>query len=1175
MSFTALLTMAFQAPQPFSPPGENIQPVSNLSNNAGKGAARKASKILRVMKLTTLLLLGACLQISAAGFSQRVTLSEKNTRLADVFAKIERQTGYSFTYTESLLRQASPVTITIRDMALEEALNQCFKNQPLEYTIIEKTIVVKQKPVNSPVLLSPVEGPVEAPPPVDIKGRIINDLGEPVRASITVKGTQTGTTSDASGFFELKGIDPSATLLISATNIETLSIPAAVILSGVEGPNISFRSGTATITARIKISALNEVIVNKGYYTEKQKYSVGNVGRVTAKDIEKQPVNNPLLALQGRVPGLQITQVNGIPGGTVAIRIQGRNTLGTATNPLIVIDGIPYPSELPNTNKDNILSGVLPGASEARTYGNPLNYINPADIESIEILKDADATAIYGSQAANGAILITRKKGIVGQPKLTVNLQQGWGKVTRMADMLNRRQYLDMRYEALRNDGILLSSLASTNSQFYDLKVWDTTRSTDWQKELIGKTAHYTNLNVSFTGGTEISSYTIGTTFRRTTTVFPGDFDNKAYSLHFAINSSTKNNKFKAQFSGSYNYDNNHLPGVNLTERAVLLEPVAPALYNLDGTLNWGTNPAGSSTWTNPMVYKLFADYSNISKSLVSNLRLRYQIIPDLEIQANVGYNILNTYRYLPSPLMALPPEQRSTGTRFASYGYTDQDIYRIDPQAIYNKSFGKHRIESNLGITYQQNTTNILALQGSGYNSDLVLRHISSAVSVAAQIAGNSKYRYVAVFGRLNYILNDKYVVNITGRRDGSSRFGEYNKFHTFGSLGGAWLFGDEKFVRNNLPFLSFGKLKASYGTTGNDAISDYSHLELYTVSSNGIPYQNAIGLVNFRLPNPYMEWEETKKFMMGMDLGFLDDKISISASYILNRSSNQVTNFELPLITGFPGIETNSPALIENRNWELELTVNPVNKSDFDWKCSFNFTVPQNKLVSFPGIEKTPYADGTRGIIIGQPVGVIKTYTTAGVDPATGNYIILDKYGNPGSINSLKFPDDYNKLIDVTPRFYGGLVNRISFKGLELDFLFQFTKQLGLQDLNYYNGRRNPGRFAGSGSGNQSVDVLDRWTKPGDIASIGRFNTTGSIIPPTNNYSYDASYKRLKNVSLSYNVPKKIISRFKLQSGQFYFHAQNLITITKYSGIDPETRVITNLPPLALFTTGFKMVL
>jgi TonB-linked SusC/RagA family outer membrane protein len=1120
---------------------------------------RTLTKTLFIMKLTALLLLAACLQLSAKGLTQSLTISKQNASLQELFKEIEKQTGYQFFYKKKVLDDTRPVTINVRDESLEKVLHACFKDQPVTYNIVDKIIVVTVKQTAD---LQSAVNTIETnlPPPIDISGRVTDPDGNPLAgANIKVKGTKIGTTTNENGEFQLAGISENAMLEISFVGYETYTVTAS---------NPRFKPGvtrnSSTIALKIKPENLNEVVVNKGYYTEKQKYSVGNSVHIDSKVIEQQPVQNPILALQGRVPGLFITQQSGLSNGDVTFRIQGQNSIVLFRNEhFVVVDGVPYLSQFGPTSYDGPFS----------MGGTPLSYINPMDIESVDVLKDADATAIYGSRAANGAILITTKKGKIGKSRVNVNMQQGWGKVTRKVDMLNTRQYLDMRYEAYKNDGINLSTLTS-NSSNYDLTLWDTTRYTDWQKTLIGGTAHYNTINASVSGGSSTMQYLVGGYYNRQTTVFPGDLDDKRGGVHFNLGGSSGDQKFKIQLSGSYLVDENHLPQTDLTWSAIRLEPNAPSLYKTDGTLNWELRPTGAVSWLNPLRY-LYNTYNNITRNLITSSSLSLNLLPGLDLKSNFGYTNLQSNTYLPIPTKAIRPDRISTTPLSASFSYRNMNSWIIEPQLVYN-----HRIKSKaelqvmLGTTIQQSNSDLLILDGSGYSSDLLLKSIKLAPVVTVANSSSSVYKYNALFGRVNFKWADKYVANFTTRRDGSSRFGEKNKFHNFGSIGLGWIFSQESFLQHT-DFLSFGKLRLSYGTTGNDQIGDYNYLSLYG-STSGIPYQNTVGLQATSIPNPYLQWEETRKLQLGFDLGFIKDRVMLNASFVRNRSSNQLLSYTLPSITGFSSILENFPAKVQNISWEFLLNTVNVKKTEFTWNSSITLTIPRNKLISFPNIEKSSYSAGFNGVIVGQPVGVIKTYYSAGIDPSTGDYKVFDKKGNIIT-GSPKKPDDYTNLINTLPKIYGGFQNSISWRNIQFDFFFQFVKQLGTRALYYYNdGSIFPGAFAfGQGNSNQPVTILNRWQKPGDLTSIGRFTTMGNIFPwpISDDYTYDASYIRLKNVSISWQLPKSWQQKIHLNSGSIYVNAQNIATITNYTGLDPENQSSVSLPPLQVWTLGLKL--
>jgi len=1113
----------------------------------------RTQQIIRVMKLSAILMLAFCMQLSARTTGQTVTLSLKDAPMKEVFREIRKQTGFDIFVTESVLKRTGNVTLDVKDMQVTEVLERCFRNQDLTFTITNDMIYVQTKSAQS--LPSGVGSTLHhSAPPIDIHGRVTDSLGNPlVGASVMVKGSNRGTTTDSKGDFVLAEVKNSEILNISYTGYITKQYK----INGNEN---------FTVLLNKSISPLDEIqIIAYGQTTKR--FQVGNVSTVTSDEIGKQPVLNPLLALEGRVPGLEITQLSGMNGGGVTVRIQGRNSIQNGLDPLIVIDGVPFPSQLTNTGFETIVQG-----------GSPLNYVNPADIESIDVLKDADATAIYGSRAANGAILITTKKGKAGTTRLNVNLQQGWGQVTRKLNLLNTQQYLNMRHEAFYNDSVYNPSRYSPPNpkRDYDLLLWDTTRYTDWQKTLIGGTAQYTNITAGISGGTSNLQYLISGNYKRQTTVFPGNFDDKSGGLHFNFNGASPNQKFHFNLSGSYLYDQNYLPDIDLTSQ-IYLAPDAPAIYNANGTLNWAPNAAGSSTWRNPLA-NLYAEFNNSTKNLISNANLSYNLLQGLEIRGNLGYTELLSNQYSPVRLEYYRPERRPFSQRLSDFINRDMRSWIIEPQIHYAGRVGKGKIDGLLGATVSQNTTDVLAFSASGFSSDLLMQSPSAATSITMySSSATTESKYNALFGRLNYNWDDKYLINLTARRDGSSKFGDENKFHNFWSIGGGWIFSQEKFIQHNFSFFSFGKLRASYGTTGNDQISDYSYLSLYYNSNTPIPYQNATGLAVGNLPNPYLQWEETRKLQGGIDLGFINDRILLSIGYAQNRSSNQLISSSLPSVAGFTYITENLPATIQNTSWEFVLNTINIKARNFNWSSSVNFTIPQNKLLSFPGIASTSYAAGDLGVIVGQPLGVQQVFRYAGVDPATGNYLVLDKNGKPTS--NPDYTADRTALVAPLTKYYGGFRNSISYKGFQLDFLFQFVQQIAPKDMYYYNGTENPGVFSRS-SDNQPFTVLNHWQKPGDNAPTGRYTTANYSVPVWSafsdaGYNDEASYIRLKNISLSWQLPSSWLGKAHLQNARFYFSGQNLVTITKYTGLDPETRSSTSLPPLKLWSVGVQMEL
>ena len=1105
---------------------------------------RLLTETLRVMKLMVVLLFISVFQVSAKpGYAQTISLDLKNVPLENAFEAITRQTGYHFVFWEEQLKGAVNVTVRVSSVDLSYVLDLIMKGQPVQYKIDKESkqviIVVKRE---EPKV-------VEYLPGREIDGEVVDEDGGRIEgATITVKGTKQVIAADSKGRFSLANVDPNAVLVISCVGYETVEIP----LKGRDSISISLKR---------RSGPLDEVQVI-AYGTTTQRFTVGNEASVGSEDIERQPVSNVLEALEGRVPGLFITQANGMPGGGVNVQIQGQNSIQKGNDPFYVVDGVPFISALPSTGVDETL-----GSSNNSGNGSPFSYLNPSDIESIEVLKDADATSIYGSRAANGAILITTKKGKEGAVKFDFNIQQGIGQITRKADMMNTRQYLNMRYNAFSNDEIPLSSLDQNGN--YDLTVWDTTRYTNWQNALIGGTAQYSNITGSVSGGTSSVQYLVSGTYHKETTVFPGNFSDQKGAVHFSLTSSSVNQRFHLQFSGNYMFDNNQLPQQDLTGYAVPLEPDAPVLFNPDGTLNWAPNSAGISTWQNPLIY-LYENYQNKTTNLVSNAVLSYSIMKGLNISASFGYTNTETNDFAPVPLIAVAPELRAFSESSAEYGSRMLNSWVIEPQASYNKVFGKSKIDLLLGSTIDQINTTTNSLYGQGYNSDQVLQDMNAAATLLSFGSTVSQYRYNAFFGRANYKWQDKYIIDVTTRRDGSSRFGPDNEFHDFWSAGAGWIFSQDAFMKDQKS-LSFGKLRVSYGTTGNDQIGDYQFISLYNVVSNqGLPYQNSTGLAPNNLPNPYLQWELTRKLQGGADLGFVKDRILINITYAVNRSSNQLLSYALPSITGFTSIVENFPATVQNNSWEFSLNTINIKTKVIKWTSSINLTIPKNKLVAFPDLSSSTYSST---LIVGQPIGVQRVLHFLGVDPTSGEYLVAGSNGKPTS--SPNYPSDYTILINPFPSLYGGISNSFSYERFQLDFLFQFVRRKGV-NYNLSNGITSPGVF-NDGFSNQPITVLNSWQKPGDITSIAKYSTSTDIsydYAEVSDYTYtDASYIRLKNVSISWQIPSNWKRTTYLKNARIYIQGQNLLTFTRYKGINPENLSNTALPPLRVLTMGVQI--
>lgn len=1108
------------------------------------------TKTLRIMKITAFLLLVGSLTVAAHGRAQdRVTLHLKGAALETVLEKIQEQTGYSYVFLDEAVHVTKKFDVNVRGASVEEVLDSCLKGLPVGYEITGRMIKIL---VRSDGKTGDMTSLPKSEVLTTVSGKVTTEAGVPLSgATVILKGTNKAILTDENGNFSLVNVPAGEyTLEISFVGYDAYKERINVIISAIK----------VSVVLKQATNSLDETQVI-AYGTVSKRLNTGNVSSVKAEDIQKQSVNNPLLALEGRVPGMFVQQNSGVPGAGVTVRIQGQNSIANGNDPLYVIDGVPWISQLPITTDAGILGSSGGSANGGGGSGNPLTYLDPYSIESIDVLKDADATAIYGSRAANGAVLITTKRGKKGRPRVDINGQQGAGIVSKRMAMLNLGQYLAMRHEALRNNGT-----PTPGATDYDLNgLWDTTHFTNWQNSLIGRTAEYTNANASVSGGAGNMQFLVGGTYHRETSVFPGDFADQKGGLNFNLSSLSADQRFNIEISCNYLVDDNRLLSTDLTPFALELAPDAPKIYNTDGTLNWAPNAAGASSWTNPLANSL-KTYHNNANNLISNGVIGYQLLPGLELKGSVGYTNLQIDEFLGNPLISYAPEIRSLINATAIYTDNTVRSWIVEPQITYKKKIGGGKLDFLVGTTINQITTNGYEVQGTGYNSDAQLQDIHSAATLLALNSVNNVYKYNALFARLNFNWQDKYLIDLTARRDGSSRFGPTNQFHNFAAAGAAWIFSEEAFFKNHMRGLSFGKLKGSYGTTGNDQLGEYKFLNLYRATTAGVPYQGTAGLVSTGLTNPGLEWEETHKISVGMDLGFVKNRIIAGATYSRNRSSNQLLSYGLPYVTGFTSVMANFPATVQNRSWEFTVTTYNVKSGSFTWTTTVNLTLPQNKLIAFPNLASSSYANT---LVVGHPLDVQKVYRFLWVDPATGVYLVADSKGNPTTTPNVTV--DNTRLINIDPRLYGGLENSLEFKGFRLDFFFQFDEQTQFNPFYYGSGSLAPG-FRDY---NMAATVWDRWQKSGDIAHIQKYGTSASNPTYSNMFASsapykDASYIRLKNASLSWRLPSKW--KGGLTGLRIYVQGQNLLTFTHWKGLDPETPGLT-LPPLRVITAGLEV--
>ena len=962
--------------------------------------------------------------------------------------------------------------------------------------------------------------PLENPPlQQEVNGIVTGPQGQPLAGvAVYIKGEAKGTVTNMDGEYAIRAA-PGDILVFSYLGFK----PVEVVLQEEDNINIRMEED---------VSSLGEVEINAGYYNTTRRESTGNISRVTAEEIERQPVTNPLAALQGRMAGVEIVPNGSEAGAAYTIRIRGRNSLREEGNfPLYIIDGVPINSVPVET------IGFF-----GSTGMDPLNNLDLSNIKSIEVLKDADATAIYGSRGANGVVLITTKKGSDLNSGIQARIYTGVSTLPNRLDLLNTSEYLQIRRRAFENDGVEPNEFNA-----YDLVLWNQDRYTDWQDFFLGGKSEMTNAQLSASGGNESTSFRLGGSFHNQGTIYPADNNYKKVTGTVNVNHRSKDENFKINFSANYGLDSNELIGdVSFSSNAFSLPPNAPAVFNEDGGLNW-------EDWAQAGLDNPLSGYYNKSKietnNLIANLGLSYTFFQNLTLRTSFGYTHYDSEELLKRPSRSYNPADQETHS--SSHLNNQRTSWIIEPQVTYNASFGDANLEVLFGTTFQESGSSSLKLQGRGYVSEGLIGNLDTAENILNASSPNSKYRYTAIFSRIGIDWKERYFVNFTGRRDGSSRFGPDNRFANFGAVGAAWIFAEKSSSEEGGAFLSFGKLRGSYGTTGNDQIGDYGYLDAYEATDG------PGGLYPTALSNPAYSWEVSRKMEGGIDLGLFRDRIFLGISWYRNRSSNQLVGYPLPMITGFNVVQANLPATVQNTGWEFELNSQNVRSKSFSWQSSINLTIPRNELINYPGLDQSSYANVYR---IGHPLDISLRYNYQGLDPVTGFYTIED-------INGDERFDYQDKMIiqDHGRTFYGGVNNNLNYKSISLEFLWEFVKQ--------------EGSFSSFGAG---APRAQRRVVLQALDQNSRFQTISQSRQASTAYGYaldsalpieDASFLRLKSLSLGYIIPQSFLHKIGMEAGKFFLHGQNLLTITPYPGLDPERPYAgTSFGSLQTITAGLE---
>ena len=940
--------------------------------------------------------------------------------------------------------------------------------------------------------------------------------------SVSVTGTKIGTQTNLQGDF-------------------SLSVPASA--TSLTFTYIGFASSTVSILGKSVVNvklisdskSLNEVVVT-GYGTQKKSEITGSIVSIKAADIQDKPLQTLDKVLQGRAAGVQVNSNSGQPGGGVNVVIRGVATINGSTQPLYIIDGVQ----------------ITPGNLSGQTSVNALSSINPDDIESIEVIKDGAAAAVYGSLAGNGVVIVTTKRGKAGKTQISASLQYGASKMYNPYELLDATQFYGLQVEAYENfrqrqgsaPGVGTAAAAAANfpggvvpspipSYNYVEAIQKTGKLTQADLSVSGgdaKTKFFISGSYNNTGGTIINSnFTRGS--------IRGNLDHRV-SDKFYISSSitlTGSNQNGPTTQAGF-FTNTPFTG------ALLTSPVNP-IYKADGTFNTafvGTN--GQNTIQN----LTFEKRSVGTFQTVSNLALTYNFTPEFSFKAfgGIDFSDLRDFNYRPSTLSAA-----AASLGVGNEQYRRNINYNTTGTFSYNKRFNNvHNISAIAGFEYRTVTNRILTATAASFPSPL-LTLVSSGAVPSATGSTYTGYKIAGFLGQVKYDYEGKYLFTANVRNDGSSRFGENNKYGLFYGFSGGWIMTKEEFLKDN-SVISTLKPRVSYGLTGSQPSSsayDFISLPLY---GGGGQYGSVLsgGLRSSQIPNLDFRWEKSSQIDLGLDIGLFNERVSLALDVYRKTNTDLILGVTIPGDVGFTSYTQNAGSA-KSEGIDIDLNTVNIQSGGFRWSTNFNISFNRTKLLSLVNGQTQT---GTFTYTVGKPLNNIYTYRWAGVNPADGRPMYFDANNN---ITYSPKTSDQQIIGNTNPKFFGGLSNTLSYKGIGLDFLFQY--QYG--NLSYLQSQQYIEQ-SGSLANNQSVNQLDRWTTQGQVTWVPRpySNLTEpggfSMQNLSSRFVEEASYIRLKTVTLSYAFPKSIATKLGVGSLSVFGQGLNLLTITNYRGDDPE---------------------
>lgn len=1115
------------------------------------------------MKLTAILLTITCLQLSAKSFSQTISFSGRNVPLEKVLSTIEKQSGYYLFYKYNELKDARPVTLQLRNASVDEALKQSFAGQPFRYAIDANTIIITKatQVATSEISLQK-----------DIRGRVTDDTGEPLPgASIRVKGTNQATVSDVNGAFRLGNVGDNAVLVVSFTGF----IPQEIQVNAQTEVSIRMKE---------ELLNLNEVVV-VGYGTQKRINLTGSVSSIKADDIQSRPVTSVNAALQGQMAGVTIVNTNARPGtNNASIRIRGIGTLNNA-NPLIVIDGIP---------------------------GGDMSILNPDDVESVSVLKDAASASIYGVRGANGVVLVTTKKGrsaADGKVNVRYNGYVGLQTPTALPKMASSVEYMELMNEALLNsrsnpswtDEQIAIAREGSDQNYY--------ANTNWIDEIYKNSAPQHNHNLSLNGGIGQSSYYLSYGYLNQGGLITGDnFNSNRNNLRLRFNTKVFD---RLNIDGNVGYvDRNYISSSEGTatssgplNAAMAISPLVPVRFTTGGWAYHGgqRNPIAMTTDA--------GDDKFDSQEFTGNIQATLKLFDGLQLRGQYGQVRYHTRRTIFNKTVDyIDPNgtlvyQNNVPNKLEVRSFT-RNYNTLLGMLEYEKTLSKdHYIKAMVAASQEEDINNDL----NASRTDLPVNDVPSLnVGTLNQLNSNpaTQWALQSFFGRFNYAYKEKYLLEGNFRRDGSSRFDASLRWDWFGSLSAGWIFTEESFFPESLKeILNVGKVRFSYGTQGNDQVGgNFDYMSIYE-SRTTMPIGNQLTSSYWQpgVANQYLTWESVEKSDIGVDLALFNSRLNITADYYLNKTKDILLAVPLPDVLG-AAYPVQNAGSVENKGWELQAGWRSKVRN-LTYGITANLADVKNKVTSYGG---APPVIGDRLRRVGDPIdafyGLVADRIAQEADfnynPATGSYTprfphiagdpispgdiiykVLTPTTDPGKPYDITDPEreyisldkDRKVIGNAIPRYTYGFRGDLAWKGIDFSFFLQ-----GVGKINGLLQGQARHAFINQGTMPQKVH-LDRWTPDNPDASYPRlvynqsYNTRLSTF-----WLQDASYLRLKNIQLGYTLPKKITNLLKIEDVRIYASADNLFTSTDFFyGFDPEIPVSSGgiYPQVKTFIFGLNI--